>query len=157
MEGASRAKGRRGRAGASSARLCAVQAVYQMTQNKQPARSLVDEYLTHRTEMEIDGERLAEPDGALFKAIVLGVSERAKELEPVLESHLKREGAARRLEPLLQSILVCGAYELLAHSHTDTPVIINEYLNVSHAFFEKGEVALVNAVLEAVATALRAS
>ena len=39
-----------------SARLRAVQALYQAEHNKQSMRAVLDEYLQHRSEMEVEGE-----------------------------------------------------------------------------------------------------
>lgn len=143
------------KAQALSARLLAVQALYQMKQNKQPVKVVYDEYIKHRSEQEVDGQKLVSPDGKLFKHILYGVEERFVELDSVIKANLKKDASDRVVEPLLFSVLVCGAYELLAHSDVDAPIIINDYLNVAHAFFEKNEVALVNGVLDSVAKVFR--
>ncbi|MCB1562135.1 MAG: transcription antitermination protein NusB [Alphaproteobacteria bacterium] len=141
---------------ALSARLSAVQALYQISQSGQSVRSAVNEFLEHRMEMEIDGEKLARPDGALLKDIVYGVEDRRVEIEAVIAANLKKDAAGRKIEPLLHAILTCGAYELLVHQQIDAPIIMNDYLNVAHAFYEKGEVALVNGILDTLATLFRA-
>lgn len=138
-----------------SARLSAVQAVYQIGQSGQSVRSAVNEFLEYRMEMEIDGEKLARPDGALLKDIVYGVEDRRIEIETVIAANLKKDAGGRKIEPLLHAILMCGAYELLVHQQIDAPVILNDYLNVAHAFYEKGEVALVNGILDTLAKLFR--
>ncbi|MCC6598912.1 MAG: transcription antitermination protein NusB [Alphaproteobacteria bacterium] len=135
---------------ALSARLCAVQALYQVWQNKQPIRAVYDEYLHYRSDMVVDGEALVPPDGALLKKILYGVDERAQELEAIVDANLRRDAADRGVEPLLKAMLTCGAFELLI-GEVDSPIIINDYLNVAHAFYERGEVALVNGVLDSIA------
>jgi N utilization substance protein B len=139
----------------ASARLLAVQAVYQASLNEQSLTSAAAEYLEYRTGMDIDGEELVAPNKALFTAIVQGVEERRVDLGHVISTHMKNGG--ERSEILLKSLLMCASYELLAHGDVDTPVILNDYLNVAHAFFEKGEVSLVNGVLDNVAKALRSA
>jgi N utilization substance protein B len=106
-------------------------------------------------EMEIDGEKLARPDGALLRDIVYGVEDRRIEIESVIAANLKKDAGGRKIEPLLHAILICGAYELLVHQKIDAPIIINDYLNVTHSFYEKGEVALVNGILDALAALFR--
>lgn len=133
-----------------AARLRAVQALYQYRQNKQSMRALVNEYLQHRNEMEVDGEPLVSPDGALLKKILYGADERLTELESIVDANLKKDAKDREVEPLLRSILICGTYELLVQD-TDYPIIINDYLNVGHAFYDRNEVALINGVLDAIA------
>lgn len=140
---------------ALSARLLAVQALYQMKQNNQPVRVVYDEYIKHRSEQEVDGQKLVKPDAVLFKKILYGVEERFVELDSVIRANLKKDASDRFVEPLLFAVLVCGAYELLAHADIDSPILINDYLNVGHAFFEKNEVALINGVLDSVSSVFR--
>lgn len=61
----------------------------------------------------------------------------------------------KKMEPLLKSILLCGICELLEHQDIDSPIIINDYLNVTHAFYEQQQVNFVNGVLGKVASILR--
>lgn len=138
-----------------SARLLAVQALYQMKQNQQPVKVVYNEYIQHRSEQEINGQKLVKPDGVLFKKILYGVEERYVEVESVIQANLKKDASDRVVEPLLFSILICGAYELLAHADIDKGIIINDYLNVGHGFFEKNEVALINGVLDSVSQVFR--
>ncbi|MEM9881039.1 MAG: transcription antitermination protein NusB, partial [Pseudomonadota bacterium] len=133
-----------------SARLLAVQALYQMKQNQQAVKTVYDEYIKHRSDQEVDGQKLVSPDSVLFKKVLYGVEERFVELDSVIQANLQKDASDRVVEPLLYSILMCGAYELLAHSDIDGPIIINDYLNVGHAFFEKNEIALLNGVLDSV-------
>jgi N utilization substance protein B len=140
----------------SAARLAAVQAVYQMMTNAEPAASVITAFKTHPPQEEMDGEKMIAPDPALLSAIAQGVEVRRSDLETLLAGTQKRrnstggDSAYAPYEPLLQSILLCGAYELLAHHDTDAPVIISDYINVAHAFYEQGEAKLVNGVLDAI-------
>jgi N utilization substance protein B len=59
------------------------------------------------------------------------------------------------VEPLLTSILACGTYELLAHHETDAPIIISDYLHITHGFFAGPESKMVNGVLDAIAKEIR--
>ena len=140
-----------------AARMLAVQALYQNQHNQKPVGALVDEYIAHRTGMEIEGEAMVEPDGALMKKIIDGVHERHEELEGLITAQMKKpeEGSVRETEPLLKAILLAATYELLAHQDIDSPVIINDYLNVTHGFYDKMEAGLVNGVLDPIARQLR--
>ena len=53
------------------------------------------------------------------------------------------------------SIMLCGAYELMVHSDIDAPIVISDYLHVTHAFYDQGEHALVNAVLDSIRQTLQ--
>lgn len=132
-----------------SARLSAVQAVYQSSQSQQTLRAVCAEYLQHRSAMEVDGEALVSPDGALLKKILYGVEERRSELEAIVDANIKKDASDRIIEPLLRAILLCGSYELLVKDF-DAPIVINDYLNVAHTFYDRGEAALINGVLDSI-------
>ena len=139
----------------SAARLSAVQAVYQMMTNDQSAKSVVDDYIIGgRLGQPVDGAAMVAPDRELFSRLVSGVGEKRVELEGFIRA--AQEGKSKTVaEPLLQSILLCGTYELFAIRETDTPVIISDYLNVTHAFYDQGEAKLVNGILDKIRSAVR--
>ena len=56
---------------------------------------------------------------------------------------------------LLRAILRAGAYELLNHGDTAAGIIINDYVDVAHAFFDAKEPGLVNAILDKMGKKLR--
>ena len=135
----------------NAARLMAVQAVYQMAVNQEPAALIVNEYLGLRKNMEWEGETMVAPDESLFRDIVLGVNERISDLaEIVAANKTQREGQLPQNEPLLQAVLLCGAYELLAHQDVDFPIIISSYMDVAKAFFTGHEPGLINGVLDSI-------
>lgn len=132
-----------------AARLMAVQAVYQMMLNFKEAPFVVDEYLFLRTNMDVDGETMVEPDGALFTSIVQGVADRHYDLREIVAANRPvRENTPD--EPLLMAVLMCGAYELLAHQDVDAPIVISSYVDVAKAFFEGKESSLINGVLDSI-------
>lgn len=140
----------------SAARLMAVQAVYQSFTDDKDMRLIAEEYLHFRSGMEVEGEKLVEPDRELFSAILRGVSERRNDLNELIAANHKRDEEKKAtLELLLQAILLCGAYELMANVKTDIGVIINDYVEVTNAFYEGGESKLVNAVLDAISKTIR--
>lgn len=139
----------------SAARLAAVQAVYQMLGNNQSAQSVISEYRLHRLGEKVDGVEMVTPDGILFQTIVEGVYDRMNTLEDMIVAALQKNGKSKPSEPLLMSILLCGTFELLMNLDVDAPVILSDYLNVTHAFYEQGESKLVNALLDAIKKAVR--
>ena len=133
------AKGERGTAGAGRrglARLSAVQALYQIELAGGDAKSVVAEFTAHRLGQEIDGDRYAEADRGFFGDLVGGVSERRAEVDGAISAALPADWPLPRLEIVLRAILRAGAYELLARADVPAPVIINEYVEIAHAFYE---------------------
>ncbi len=140
----------------NAARLMAVQALYQMSVNNKDALFVVEEYLYLRTGMEVEGEAMVAPDGALFKSIVMGVAERRDDLDGIVAANRPRkEGQIIKDEPLLTAVLLCGTYELLAHHDIDAPIIISSYVDVAKAFFSGNEPGLINGVLDSVRKVVR--
>ena len=140
------------KAQSSAARLAAVQAVYQMDGNAQTAPSVVREFVDFRLGEPVDEQAMVTPDRESFTRIVSGVAERRDDLDHMIAATLGRE---RPPEPLIRAILLCGAWELLAHGDIDAPVIVSDYLHVTDAFYDVGEKKLVNGVLDRIATNLR--
>jgi N utilization substance protein B len=136
-----------------SARLFAVQALYQAVQNKQRLPKVAEEFLSTRVGMEVDGEKMVAPDGALFRSILEAVDDRGEDLENLVNANIKSEN--KDVGMLLKAILTCASAELLTNPNADAPVIINDYLNVAHGFYDSGETKLINAVLDAVAKEVR--
>lgn len=136
----------------SAARLLAVQAVYQMFKNEQSANDVVSEFIDHRTGLDVDGDEFIQPEVELFKSIVVGVAENHEQLETLVSANRgeKAQESLVKTEALLQSIFLCGSFELMVHQSIDFPIIISDYLHVAHAFYEDGEAKLVNALLDSV-------
>ncbi len=146
----------------SAARLAAVQAIYQMKANGQNARNVIGEFKTHQLGKPVEGHNMVLPDGTLFTLVVEGVESRESDLKGMVDAALqagqndaKPRNSDISIEPLLWSILMCGAYELLANHEADAPVIISDYIDVTHAFYEGGESRLVNGVLDRLSQSLR--
>ncbi len=136
-----------------SARLLAVQALYQSIQNKQRISKVTEEFLATRIGMEVDGETIVTPDGALFKKILGAIEERGDDLNDIINANIKSNN--KDVGMLLKSVLMCASAELLVNRETEQGIIINDYLNVAHGFFDSGETGLANAILDAVAKAVR--
>lgn len=138
----------------SAARLLAAQAVYQMHKNDQPAKEIVPEFLEHRTGVDIDGDEMVSPDIEHFSKLVKGVEENIEQLSEMVTANRQKIGG-QDMEPLMKAIFLCGAYELMVLQSIDYPLIIAEYVHVTHAFYEENEAKLVNAVLDSVRKTVR--
>jgi N utilization substance protein B len=139
----------------SAARLAAVQALYEMDMVGAPADEVLAEFLQRRWQLSAEAAGMAEPDADWLAGLVRGVSEGAQRLDDLIRPALAKDLALDRLETLLRVVLRAGAYELSAKPDVPTPVIISEYVDVTHAFFSGKEPALVNAILDTLARSLR--
>jgi N utilization substance protein B len=139
----------------SMARLAAVQALYQIALTDADAIAVTDEFVTHRLDREIDGDRYGEADRTLFADLVKGVSERGADIDGMIAAALPGEWPLERLETLLRAILRAGAYELLARPDVPARTAITEYIEIAHAFYSGKEPGMVNGVLDRLARTLR--
>ncbi|HJO74853.1 MAG TPA: transcription antitermination factor NusB [Rhodospirillales bacterium] len=151
----------------SAARLVAVQALYEMDMVNAEVDAVLEEFLQKRWRQgddEGDGDgsdngdnaSLTEPDQAWLNDLVHGVSAGREELDGLIGPALSEDWTVDRLEALLRVILRAGTYELKIKKNIPAAVIISEYLDVAHAFFEGGETRMVNGVLDHLARDLRA-
>ena len=62
-----------------------------------------------------------------------------------------------RIDSILRAILRAGAFELIAMKDVPAKVVIDEYLDVSHAFFCGDEPSFINAALDKLAHRKRAA
>lgn len=141
----------------TAARLAAVQALYQMKSNHEPVAQVIEEYRQHRLGKPLDELEAVKPDSLLFERILKGIVEHTETVHEMLATALTKDGQQKAVpsEPLLNSILSCGAYELMSHQDIDAPILIDDYLNITHAFYDQGEHKLVNAVLDRIKTMTR--
>ena len=139
-----------------AARLAAVQALYQMDIGGAGVLEIIAEYEAHRLGNEIDGEQYRPADAAWFRAVVSGVVENQRALDPVIRASLTEDWPLSRLDATLRAILRAGAWELTAKKDVPVAVIVNEYVDVARAFFPDGkEPSFVNAVLDHMAREAR--
>lgn len=137
------------------ARLAAVQALYQVQLGRASPQSVVLEFLHHRLDEEIDGLRIGKIDRTLFGELVNGVSEQKTQIEKTIAAVLDEDWEIGRLETLLRIILACGVYELMERPNMPARAVINEYMDLAHAFFSGKEPAMVNGILDRLAHSLR--
>lgn len=132
----------------------AVQTLYGVMHTEEDMREAAADVLSREDRLEIEGERLVAPNRILLQKILLGVDERKEDLVEMIVANLKNQKDTDT-EYLLKSILLCGAYEILAHHDIDTGIIINDYLDVAHGFYSEPQVKLINAVLDKLSKLLR--
>ena len=136
----------------SAARLSAVQSLYQVLIADLSAEQVLRDYRDHVKDQEIEGDLYVAAESDLLSRILLGVMDRQDDLKEMLKANVSQD--IEKNDTLLFSVLMCGVFELLSPEDVDTPIIINEYLNITHAFYEGDESRLVNGVMDKIATSL---
>jgi N utilization substance protein B len=138
-----------------TARLAAVQALYQMAMTGAGAKAVVREFLRHRLGAQATKTAVGGADPILFAELVHGVADAGDELDDMIAAVLSDQHDVDRLETVLKVVLRAGAFELANRLDVPAPVTIKEYVDVAEAFYDKKGTSLANAVLDRLARALR--
>lgn len=139
-----------------AARLAAVQAIYQMELTGLDADEVVEEFVAHRFGHD-ELRALGEPDAEFFGDLVRGVPHHQAEIDKAITQSLSADWKLSRVDSILRAILRTAVYEFIARRDVPAKVVIDQYLDIAHAFFEKDEPAFVNASLDKIARRKRAT
>ncbi len=135
-----------------SARIAAVQALYQMELAGGGADETLEEFARHRF-----GDFEAPPDHDFFAAILRGVPQHQVEIDRSISDSLASGWTLARIDSILRAILRCGLFELVARRDVPARTVIDEYVAVAHDFFGGEEPGFVNGVLDRLAKTKRAA
>lgn len=138
-----------------AARLGAVQAAYQMDLGGTPSEEVIDEFIDHRLGQELEGDLYNEADIEHFTNLIRGVVTDQVRIDRTIEDCLADGWTMTRIDSTLRAILRCGIYELINMTDIPAPVVVNEYIDLSKAFFEGPEPKFVNGLLDRIAKAVR--
>jgi N utilization substance protein B len=139
----------------AGARLAAVQALYQMEQTGQSARSVIADFMEDRLGLNDEGEPVEEADPDLFKSVVEGVVDRQEQIDAAIMKRLAEGWKIERLDATSRAILRGAVYELIAEISLPSQIILDEYVSLAHAFFEGSEPKFINGLLDAVSRDVR--
>jgi N utilization substance protein B len=134
-----------------AARLAAVQALYQMDIARTGINDVFAEFESHWLGQTVEGERYRPAEAAFFRDIVSGVVNDQSRLDPVVDEALSRGWPLKRVNAILRAILRAGAFELVRRRDVPARVVVSEYVDIAHAFVDREETGMVNAVLDQLA------
>lgn len=143
----------------TSARVAAVQALFQVEQMQVSAERVIDEFVRHRLGADpgtgFEDGRAPDANVPLFGRIVRTATEQQDTLDGLLAATLTADWPMERLDPVLRALLRAGVAELWMADGPPGRVVINEYLDVAHGFFD-GEIPnMANGVLDRLARQLK--
>lgn len=147
----------------TNARLLAVQTLYAHTLGTEDWDKLMSRALLG----ELGGQALTESgkteqyvilppaDAGLLTRIVQSYRDHAEEIDTAIREGLSENIVFDRLETTFLCILRAGLAEFYAAPETDTPIIINEYVDLTRSFYDGPEVKIANALLDRFARIFR--
>ena len=146
----------------TASRVGAVQALFQSEQGGEAAETVIDQFVRHRLgrspgDNGFEEGRVPDADVRLFSRIVRTASLRQDQLDILVADALPADWPFTRLDPVLRALLRAATAELSLDDGPPVRVVINEYLDVAHGFFDGDEPRLVNGLLDRVARSLRAA
>ena len=138
----------------TNARLHAVQVLYAFEVNPSTDARLVYQFLNHEVGQTVFQEDeqghekevpLEDFDPALFTQLVKTAQE--ERFETMANAALSDRWHKDYIDPILKAILRTGLAEAWLYPELDAAVLMNEYTDLAHAFYDGPEVGLVNAVM----------
>ena len=144
----------------TASRVAAVQALFQAEQADTSVETVIDEFVRHRLG-ELPGTggfedgRVPDAQVPLFARIVRVATQQHENFTVMLGEALSADWPLERLDPVLRALLYAGAAELWMPDGPPAKVVINEYLDVAHGFFDGEEPRMANGVLDRLAHLLR--
>jgi transcription antitermination protein NusB len=139
----------------SAARLAAVQALYQMDISGKSVIDALAEFEAFWMGREVEGIEFKPSDNEFFRNILSGVVENQRAIDVKIDKTLAAGWPLKRIEAVLRAILRAGGYEMMFRRDVPARVVITEYVDVTHGFYDDDEPGLVNAVLDSLARDVR--
>lgn len=144
----------------TGSRVAAVQALFQAEQGPTSAETVIDEFIRYRLGSAVGSDgfedgRVHDVDVKLFARIVRAATTGQDRIDPMVSGALSADWPMERLDPVLRALMRAGVAELCMADGPPAKVVINEYLDVAHGFFEGDEPRMANGVLDRLAHQLR--
>ncbi len=144
----------------TGSRVAAVQALFQAEQGPTSPEAVIEEFVRHRLGAVAGSDgfedgRVHDVDVKLFTRIVKTATTEQERIDPMVMSALTNDWPLDRLDPVLRALIRAGAAELSMADGPPARVVINEYLDVAHGFFEGDEPKMANGILDRLAHLLR--
>jgi transcription antitermination protein NusB len=155
MTSAAKSGGKSAALARSQARLAAVQALYQMDLAETDLAAVIEEFKAHRLGDDGENGTAAQADPEHFAGLLKGVVRRQRDIDPMIDRQLAEGWRLTRIDSIVRAILRAAAFELMELEEVPPRVVISEYIEVAHAFFEGDEPRVVNGVLDSLARKLR--
>jgi N utilization substance protein B len=140
--------------------VAAVQALFQSEAGGESAETVIDQFVRHRigtlnSDAGFEDGRVPQADVPLFSKIVRGAARDSEAIDAAISGHLSANWSMERLDPVLRALLRAAAAELWGSTDTPARVVINEYMDIAHGFFDGEEPRFANGVLDALARQMR--
>lgn len=135
----------------SIARIAAVQALYQITVSQSAVSDVIAEFIADHLDKISD----VRADQSHFVRLAKEAAARQSDIDAMISAALAEGWTINRLDGVSLNILRAGITEIICFGSIPKAVIINEYVNVAHAFLDERQAAFINGVLDRIAANVR--
>ncbi len=139
----------------SASRLAAVQTLYEILIRDVTPKTAIQDYVDFFQGDKVTEHKDIVINNEFYESLVAKAQDRCSEINEMIDKSLPERITPERLDSLARAILQAGICELLTEEKTDAAVIINEYVDVTHAFYSGKEHSLINGILNALSKKIR--
>ena len=137
----------------SASRIGAVQSLYSSKLSGGEITKVIADFKGEGCFVEMDEIKFP-ADESLYQKIISGVLSREAEICEIANGALNSRPIEKQ-HILMGYILKAGIWELLENAEAEAKLIVNEYADIAHSFYEAKEAKMVNAVLDNIAKTIR--
>jgi|AACY02.3.fsa_nt_gi transcription antitermination factor NusB len=134
--------------GRSLARFMAVQALYAMDVGQVSIATVKEMMAMGQFGDGDEARELVDEDAVHFEKLVMGVTAEQKIVDEALREMLPKNWPINRIDATLRALLRAASFEILRMSHVPVHTVIDEYVEITHDFFDGDESRFVNGVLD---------
>ena len=129
-------------------RLLVVQAIYEISINKERIKEETEEILRDIIQNFDLGKKLEKSNLNFATRLLDGVIEKIDEIEDVLSKSFNNKNKLKTSDNMLLAIFKPAIFEIVFDKNTSKNIVISEYLAIADRFLIKKETSLLNGVLD---------
>ena len=129
-------------------RLLVVQAIYEISINKERIKEETEEILRDIIQNLDLGKKLEKSNLNFAKRLLDGVIDKIDQIEDVLSKSFNNKKKLKKSDNMLLAIFKPAIFEIIFEKNASKNIVISEYLAIADRFLIKKETSLLNGVLD---------
>ena len=129
-------------------RLLVVQAIYEISINKERIKEETEEILKDIIQNLDLGKKLEKSNLNFAKRLLDGVIDKIDQIEDVLSKSFNNKKKLKKSDNMLLAIFKPAIFEIIFEKNTSKNIVISEYLAIADRFLIKKETSLLNGILD---------
>ena len=129
-------------------RLLVVQAIYEISINKERMKEETEEILRDIIQNLDLGKKLEKSNLNFATRLLDGVIDKIDEIENVLSKSFNNKNKLKTSDNMLLAIFKPAIFEIIFEKNTSKNIVISEYLAIADRFLIKKETSLLNGILD---------